>query len=209
MPCFNATVTVQVVVLFVFVCVCMCMRVLYACVRVIHKFVLLYVLDEQDWPLPPPSAFSMMAAQCAGSYSMGTVAAIDQFGSDTGRHSSDDHRNIVLITNGTFQEKRDCTSELEQESLDYSLKCIQEGVTNSAVPSSSYGHTYFGTGPQHITIAPVSDEAVPSQSRVTFRTRNEKQSLFGHRKPNNASLAAHHIFTIPDLEACDSASCDF
>ncbi|KHN75651.1 hypothetical protein Tcan_10190 [Toxocara canis] len=35
--------------------------------------------NAHEWPVPPPSAFTMIAAQCAGSYSMDTVTHVEQF----------------------------------------------------------------------------------------------------------------------------------
>lgn len=37
-----------------------------------------FYLDAHEWPVPPPSAYTMMAAQCAGSYSLDTVAQIEE-----------------------------------------------------------------------------------------------------------------------------------
>ncbi|KHN75657.1 hypothetical protein Tcan_10170 [Toxocara canis] len=37
------------------------------------------ISDAHEWPVPPPSAFTMIAAQCAGSYSMDTVTHVEQF----------------------------------------------------------------------------------------------------------------------------------
>uniref|UniRef100_A0A0M3I002 Rho-GAP domain-containing protein n=1 Tax=Ascaris lumbricoides TaxID=6252 RepID=A0A0M3I002_ASCLU len=34
--------------------------------------------NAHEWPVPPPSAYTMMAAQCAGSYSLDTVAQIEE-----------------------------------------------------------------------------------------------------------------------------------
>ncbi|VDK85512.1 unnamed protein product [Litomosoides sigmodontis] len=48
--------------------------------------------NVQDWPVPPPSTYSIMAARCAGSYSMGAVAAMDRINSNCGRHSDHHHQ---------------------------------------------------------------------------------------------------------------------
>ncbi|VDK28469.1 unnamed protein product [Gongylonema pulchrum] len=63
--------------------------------------------NAPEWPVPPSSAYTMMAAQCAGSYSMGTVATIEHISSECGRlcdhhHHHHDRQNIqtVLSRNG-------------------------------------------------------------------------------------------------------------
>ncbi|KAM3719879.1 Rho GTPase-activating protein [Dirofilaria immitis] len=158
-----------------------------------------------DWPVPPPSTYSIMAARCAGSYSMASVAAIDHINSNCGRHS--DHNQQQYLQNmfknvsiwaanradcmrnrgetGKVNDKSDvkilhrpikkhCLSvdgSMEnnefEPSLLTSITNLQPQQRTSGYPYtaiSDYRRTFFGTGPQHITIATIADDELISKN---------------------------------------------
>lgn len=236
----------------------------------------LLFIDAPEWPVPPPSAYSMMAAQCAGSYSMGTVAAIDHMSTECGRHSDHHHQHhhqniqTVLIGpcgdygGGTFGAAgaggdgvgaggdgvgsggggvhplaRHCFSvgaspisivEREPSLLTsttslrplYQQQQRQRAVSFPYGMGPDYGKTYFGTGPQHVTVATIADEPPVSKtaSKAVLRPYN-MQTIKGTKaeavsskqeqqqvQPNRPFLNAQ-ILTISDLEMHASGSCDF
>uniref|UniRef100_A0A915Q5C6 Rho-GAP domain-containing protein n=1 Tax=Setaria digitata TaxID=48799 RepID=A0A915Q5C6_9BILA len=69
--------------------------------------------NVHEWPVPPPSTYSIMAARCAGSYSMGTVAAIDHINSNYGRHfdhyqQQHHHPNIIQTVSAWTVNRNNC-----------------------------------------------------------------------------------------------------
>ncbi|MCP9261276.1 hypothetical protein DINM_004653 [Dirofilaria immitis] len=134
-----------------------------------------------DWPVPPPSTYSIMAARCAGSYSMASVAAIDHINSNCGRHS--DHNQQQYLQN-MFKNvsiwaanRADCMRNREKQenmennefepSLLTSITNLQPQQRTSGYPYtaiSDYRRTFFGTGPQHITIATIADDELISKN---------------------------------------------
>ncbi|VDN03781.1 unnamed protein product [Thelazia callipaeda] len=52
--------------------------------------------NAPEWPVPLPNAYSMMVVQCAGSYSMNTVATIDRISTNCGRRSAN-HQHAKIM----------------------------------------------------------------------------------------------------------------
>uniref|UniRef100_A0A0R3RT12 Rho-GAP domain-containing protein n=1 Tax=Elaeophora elaphi TaxID=1147741 RepID=A0A0R3RT12_9BILA len=163
--------------------------------------------NVHDWPVPPPSTYSIMAARCAGSYSMATVAAIEHISSNCGRHS--DHHEQK-----SFQNQKYDSNELEPSLLTSTTTLQRQQRTRSypykVIPD--YKRTFFGTGPQHIRVATVVDDEHisknaksvlrPSNSQITTAFANEHESL-----PND--LRNTQVSMIFDVPSCDLESCDF
>ncbi|CAG9533614.1 unnamed protein product [Cercopithifilaria johnstoni] len=209
--------------------------------------------NVHDWPVPPPSTYSIMAARCAGSYSMSTIAAVDHVSSNCGRHS--DHHQQQYLQNmienvsiwatnridciGNRGETRKIDSNGDVKSLHCPVgkHCLSLDTTldsNELEPSlltsttslqpqqrtSGYPYkmtpdckrTFFGTGPQHITVATIADDELiskneklvlrPSNSQITTAFANEHQSLSNHLRNTQASR-------VLDLELCDLENRDF
>ncbi|KAL3994128.1 RhoGAP domain family protein [Acanthocheilonema viteae] len=141
-------------------------------------------------PVPPPTTYSIMAARCVGSYSMGTVAAIDRISSNC----DDNEVERTLLTSTISLQS-------EQGTSDYPYMTIADCKS-----------TFFGIGPQHITVATVADDELiskneklilrPSNSQIAIAFANEHQSLPNHLRNTQVS-------TDLDLELCDSENFDF
>ncbi|EJW82862.1 hypothetical protein WUBG_06228 [Wuchereria bancrofti] len=177
--------------------------------------------NVHDWPVPSPSTYSIMAARCAGRYSMSTVAAIDHISSNCGRHSDHQQKYLQNVENisvwaanrteclggkgetGKVNRnnnvrtmhhpiRRHCISvdtAVDNNELEFTLLT---SVTNlqSRQQTRGYPHmaapdckrTFFGTGPQHITVATIADdELICKNEKPVLRTSNsEITTAFGN-----------------------------
>lgn len=173
-----------------------------------------FLLDVQDWPVPPPSTYSIMAAQCAGSYSVGTVAAMDRINSNCGRHF-DHHQqqylqNMIENVSVWANNGNDCLGGREEAEVDngdirtshryIGKHCLSVNTcidiselepslltsTTNLQPQqriSAYSHkmipdskrTFFGTAPQHITVATIADDELTFKSEKSVLRQSNSQ----------------------------------
>uniref|UniRef100_A0A1I7W5N1 Rho-GAP domain-containing protein n=1 Tax=Loa loa TaxID=7209 RepID=A0A1I7W5N1_LOALO len=209
--------------------------------------------NVQDWPVPPPSTYSIMAARCAGSYSMGTVAAVDHISSNCGRHSNHHQQQYLQNIENVLvsaASRADCVGDREEirkvngdgdvrkthhpierhclsvdimdnnelkPSLLTSTTSLQARQRISGYPYTTIRdckRTFFGTGPQHITVATITDDELISRNEksVLRTSNNQVTTAFAEKKnqllPNDVNNKKQ-VSTILGMELCDLESCDF
>ncbi|VIO93255.1 RhoGAP domain containing protein [Brugia malayi] len=86
--------------------------------------------NVHDWPVPSPSTYSIMAAQCAGRYSMSTVAAIDHISSNCVLPESHSQSDMVLMSADAIDDR---------SAVDRNYRCYSRRQTQS---TSHHGLRY-------------------------------------------------------------------
>ena len=119
-----------------------------------------------------------MAVKCAGSYSLSAVTGLERSTGYSGRIVSPAHQDSGPKT-------------MVPESFQRSSN------TPPVSGDGGYGHTFFGTGPEPVTVATVSDETV------------NEDCLRRHKAAIAATGTTQRAFVTSDLDLSVSNSCDF